>query len=516
MGIILLFASLFQLHFHASATAETLISMPEKQGRWRKQNGGSVAFLLATLFLTWRGSFGLEPCAAFFHPRPHWQDWMRDDSNSTRCVEGKLSAFQRAMLQWNSIHAYNAVHVVRLPGAPDLERLKNSILGTLVDNGLTGFELNRNRGTFCYRGGTATSEICDLNNEEATPEFLAGEIERQLNTPFPADGALSPFRFFVARSPGSFVFGLTYLHAVADAQSIVLLLKNIAERYAGQAVGQTEVPVLRPASPPNALWSNPGAFLSKLAGLPRFIAEMRRCFRPFFHDAKDQHNRFLLVTLNRADLLRLMRTAKAWGVTVNDLLLALLLKSCEPHSFFRDKAKTRTKMSVGCIVNTRNDFEPEAAAGFGLFLGSFAITHPMPPDIPVAQLARDVAKMTRRIKRKKLYLATPLELTVGRLMLSLFPMELQKRLYQKHYPLWGGVTNMNINALWRTGEKTGPLDYLRGVSTGPATPLVLSFTTIGEIANVGLSYRTTVFSEDAIQEFVRCFRKLVAELEVRD
>ena len=64
-------------------------------------------------------------------------------------------------------------------------------------------------------------------------------------------------------------------------------------------------------------------------------------------------------------------------------------------------------------------------------------------------------------------------------MLIFFSPERRKKFYQKNYPLWGGITNMNLNSLWTSGQKRVPLDYFRAVSTGPATPLVLSVTTVG-------------------------------------
>ena len=48
-----------------------------------------------------------------------------------------------------------------------------------------------------------------------------------------------------------------------------------------------------------------------------------------------------------------------------------------------------------------------------------------------------------------------------------------------------------------------PIDYLRAVSTGPVTPLVLSVTTTGERVNVALSYRSTVFSDAEIGQVQR-------------
>jgi hypothetical protein len=58
------------------------------------------------------------------------------------------------------------------------------------------------------------------------------------------------------------------------------------------------------------------------------------------------------------------------------------------------------------------------------------------------------------------------------------------------------------------------MDYFRAVSTGPATPLVLSFTTVGEAANISLSYRQTVFTAGEVERLVGCFLNALAELEV--
>ena len=43
------------------------------------------------------------------------------------------------------------------------------------------------------------------------------------------------------------------------------------------------------------------------------------------------------------------------------------------------------------------------------------------------------------------------------------------------------------------------MDYFRAVSTGPATPLVASITTVGKVANIGLTWRSTVFGVPEIE-----------------
>jgi hypothetical protein len=109
-----------------------------------------------------------------------------------------------------------------------------------------------------------------------------------------------------------------------------------------------------------------------------------------------------------------------------------------------------------------------------------------------------VHEQTGRVKRQQLYRTSALELRFARRMLGFFSTEQRRKLYQKNYPLWGGITNMNLNALWSQPSDGPAVEYFRAVCTGPATPLVLSVTTLRETVNVGLSYRRTVYSADDI------------------
>jgi NRPS condensation-like uncharacterized protein len=202
-------------------------------------------------------------------------------------------------------------------------------------------------------------------------------------------------------------------------------------------------------------------------------------------------------------LRNLMQAAKTWRTTVNDVLLGLLIKSCTPLATLRATDR-RYRISVGCIVNARKDLAGDAPESFGLHLGSFLITQDLQENLALNGLARNINAVTARIKKDRLYLATTLELSAARFLLAFFSTGRQKKLYQKHYPLWGGLTNMNINSLWPSGSGSEPPDYIRGVSTGPVTPLVLSFTTSGAEANIGLSYRTTVFSRSDVDALASC------------
>jgi NRPS condensation-like uncharacterized protein len=202
--------------------------------------------------------------------------------------------------------------------------------------------------------------------------------------------------------------------------------------------------------------------------------------------------------------------ADAWDVTVNDLLIGVLKKSLSPYASARATARKRRKISIGCIVNLRKDLGVDSSRVMGLFLGSFFISHEVPDGIRLRELARDIRQQTSAIKRHKLYLGTPLELRFARLMFNFFSPKRQKKFYSKYCPLMAGITNMNLNSLWEQGEEA-PLDYFRGVSTGPITPLALSVTTFGDRANLGLSYRTTVFSRLDIENLKSRFLEYLRE-----
>src|SRR5580765_1087151 len=156
-------------------------------------------------------------------------------------MRGRLNRFQRTMLDWNELHPYNAVHVVRVPAALDLPRLREAIQTTLEALGLTNFSVDREGGACQYGGGPVVSEMTVI--EDGSGSSLAAEIERQLNTPFPGGKSFDPFRFFVASGQGSFSLGLAYFHPVADAESVVWILKRLVAAYRAGASGVSSATV---------------------------------------------------------------------------------------------------------------------------------------------------------------------------------------------------------------------------------------------------------------------------------
>ena len=419
-------------------------------------------------------------------------------------MTGRLNAFQKSMLQWNDLHAYNAVHVVQIPGEPALAGLPASIHATLEKRGLTFLTLDRVSNHFQYEGGREGCEIQFVENEGNPVGALAAEIGRQLNLPFPCHERFCPFRFLIVPAEDSFFLGLVYFHPAADAESVVLLLKDVVNHYRqqGEPVLSSSLD-LYPDGRAHLPSRHPGVVVRRLLGLPGQIRRLRRSHRAANSDANDMSNGFALFTLEAGELASLVAVARSWGVTVNDLFLTLLMKSLSPCAEERLRSRKRDQISVGCIVNIRREIGVDSRRVFGLFLGSFTVTHKVPEEMSLRELAEDVSRQTTLIKRNRLCLATAMELGLARFMLRFFSPHRLRTFYSESWPLLGGITNMNLNALWKHSLEEGAADYFRGVSTGPVTPLVLSVTTIGKHANIGLSFRTSVFS-DADIENLKC------------
>ena len=95
------------------------------------------------------------------------------------------------------------------------------------------FVADRAKGSYHYEGGPAVCEVRSIANGEDPRAALFAEVERQLNTPFARAERFNPFRFFAALAGDSFFLGLVYFHAAADAESVVLLLRELVQACCG-------------------------------------------------------------------------------------------------------------------------------------------------------------------------------------------------------------------------------------------------------------------------------------------
>lgn len=431
--------------------------------------------------------------------------------------EGRLNLFQRMMLRWRSLHPYNPVHVLRVPAALDAQRLREVVAARLEALGLTGLEVDAARGRFRYAGGRAEVDLSVLPATTGAAQVLHGLIEREFNRPFEGGAREQPLRFAAVDASDSFHLALTYDHFVAGGDAIARLLTDIALVYLD---AQTPPPAWTlqryPARYRRVLARHPGWTLRALLALPSLTASNRRAFRLRLSKTDDATNGFVRLRLEPPQLRALLAACKAWGVTLNDLLLAGLLQALSPLAEARWREARRKQIAVASIMNINRDISPGAGAVLSPCLAALRIAHDVPQGLELRSLAQQVHAASSALKSQHRYLSSLFGLGLSALVWPFLNTTQRGGLYAKHYPLWAGVTTLNLNPIWSgSGDaRTEGLDYLRAVPTGPMTPLVLAATTAHEVLHLGIAYRRAAYSTAAAEgiaaSLLRCFSDLQA------
>ena len=431
---------------------------------------------------------------------------------------GRFNLFQRMMLRWRELHPYNPVHVVLVPQALDAGRLRACISARVEALGLTGLVVDTTRWRFRYQGGPARAEIVVRDGSGAPLAELSRAIEQEFNRPFSDAAQAEPFRFTVIDAGGAFYLALAYDHFVAGGDSIARLLTDIALSYAGGEVAARPTALeLYPATYRSVFLRHPLWSIRAILGLPRMSASARRAHRPHYSNVEDARNGFVYVRLDPPRLQALLGASKSWGVTLNDLLLASLMLALSPVAAERRREPRRTELAVASIMNIRQDFQSGTQEALSPSLAAFRVGHPVPEGIGMRQLVQDVHAATARIKREHRYLQSIIGLGLSALIWPLLTTSRRHHLYPKHYPVWAGVTTLNINTIWSRASGARPelLDYLRAVPTGPLCPMVVAATTANDVMHIGIAFRTAAFSRSTVERiaaaFVRCIDQLQTE-----
>jgi hypothetical protein len=426
-------------------------------------------------------------------------------------MKGRLNIFQATMLRWREIHPYNAVHVVAIECPLDATKLSRDIDAHRERMGLSGLVLDAPGRRYEFRGGAARTELTTLVGHSDPEAVVTAEMERQLNASFPATGPIEPFRFFVVDAGSRFFLGVAYDHFIAGGDSIVVMLKRIVDLHTG-ASAPSEVQELYPPTFVRLFARHALALVTGLPHIAGILLGCRRAARPPSPGGDDPGNGLVQHTVDGANSATLARVAAAWGITGNELLIAILLRALSPFAAGRFSAR-RNQLAIGSIINLRSDYQPGPTRVFGQFLSSCRVANPVPPGMSLRDLAQNVHAQLHRVRTRKLYLQMLVMLAVaGRVWRYLTPGQ-RARFHAKHYPLMAGITPLNVNALWHEAGGADPPRYLRAVSTGPLAPLVLAATKAGSAIELGFTYRTAAFSRDDVLRIAAAVDEALAGLE---
>ena len=419
-------------------------------------------------------------------------------------LPGRLNAFQRMMLNWEEVRAFNAVHVVGLNRHISTAQVEATALRTLAALGVNSIEFDAAHRRYKYFSEGPSPEFRILKPSGDWRADLSAEVASQLNRPFP-NGRHVPFRLFYVEAGSGFYLGLAYQHVIGDASSISLLMQRMLDQLLSAESHRPDPIELYPPTTANSFssdlsWSRwPAVALGFTAELFGFL----NCYLLPFGDQRNSQVGFKIIGCDLPTC-ALVATARHYGVKVQDLVFAALLESFAKLIPYSQRAQSRRpNFALMTAVDLKRHTHGELDNSLGAFLSSYAVRHPTPEGIEFRQLVKDVSLQTERVKRQKTYFKQPAMYGVMNLIWPLLPRVAKIQPLRYVFPVMGGISNMNLT------EKLSALpvtNYLRAASTGPDLPLILDITTVGERFNLTLMYRESAFRETQIDQIASHLR----------
>jgi len=409
------------------------------------------------------------------------------------------------MLQWSSLHPYNASHVYKIAGPLRASDLVKSVEATFRRHGLGIAQLSADGQSF--RHETEIQPEVELLTGGHDPESIVTEhLGRALNRSFPRP-TMRPFRFAaIDAGPQSHYVVLAYDHWIADAHAARLILRCVLSHYLPSAIPDSH----------NELELYPGTyrevFRRRLHGGQLALAALR---------AMTQWNRnrsawrvacwsnthweidYRLYHTTPGTVARLRAFAWANGATVNDVLLAAFGRALAEVMPSRGR---QNGLALGSIVDTRSIADEDLSHAMGAFLGYYLVRSKPAATQGLDEATRHIAACTGPIKEQHRYMDSLVNMQFINTVWPWLSTTTRRHFMRKSLPMTGGMSNVVVRDAWMNEHREVILDYHRGVATGPNVPIVLSPTTFGDHLNVGVSCRIAGFSRTKIDALMEMFR----------
>lgn len=403
-----------------------------------------------------------------------------------------LTQIQRAMLHWERLHPYNAVHAVKLRGPAHPDRLAAAARAVCADVGLGDIVLTAGRGTIAHRplGAVSVAHVRVPDTDAALPTLLSG----QLNQPFPA-GPHHPLRWSVVESAAgdNHYVVLAYRHVIADAYVTERLLEAVLRGYCGRPPGG-DLPHIDPAGDIVARWlddaiGRQGTWRTLRAAL-QLRREVHRRHR--LKEARDGTDATQVVVLSAPPGLAVSLRAfcRAQRVSLNDVLLAALAVALAERTRAVGSRPAHDEFALGLILNLRRGAALDLSRYFGVALGH-AILLPGDPDRPIAEVLADVARARRRQSVEAHAAQAALCYRLARVLWPLLMQPHHRRTYRRTFPVAAGLSPYVVDEERWADLRADVLRYVRASPPGPGTPLVLVPTILGSELEFTLIHRDT-------------------------
>ncbi len=380
------------------------------------------------------------------------------------------------MRRWTALAPYNAGHVMRVSGVPDVEKWRAGLTNVL-----------------------ATLEIAGPVSIEVTTVALDTKITQEVNLPFAPEAA--PLRAFIlVDCLDSYLFGVIYDHWFADSPSLRAFMHRVFVSFGDLRVN---LPPLRVASDSDT-FEQLGLVrqFRALSFSVRSYLRHRRAHRIHLRNPLDFGSGFFFKPFPDGAIDHIRAFARRHGATVNDVFVATAAQAMGKFTAEQRKSK-RDRVAVATAIDLRPFSGKNLDNVFGFFVGYFIVVHDRPEMRSLPELVTATTRETSASKNAARALQFIWSLRITRCFWDRSPRARDKaQLFQKGLPLLAGISNVNLTGSWADQEKetlrdrATVLDYFRISPVGPLLPLLFTLTTIRDRLSMCVTYRTTAFSQE--------------------
>jgi hypothetical protein len=416
-----------------------------------------------------------------------------------------LNIFQRVIRVWEEAHPYNAAQILHVAGKPDIQKLTDAWNETLAASGLGVAHVAGKR--FRYEKAPR-QELLIVDPQKGLDAFITeqmnlpfGDAPIRRDTPF----AEIPFRPFVMVQGDTHYMGAIYQHWVADSISLRMLLRGWFCRLhdpANVVAQELHVPtggLWRYFGPKRTGWS----FTRGAVALLRSTAQFKSA-RRLETDPAEQRVECSLHRLPDGMIDILLAVARAKKSSLNDLFTAALAKACDQHG--PEPRKSPRDLALGSIVDLRPASSENLDNTFSLFLGFTSVIVTANDLQNPDQLLASITQQNNLQKNRRAPHASMLRMAVGYTQGRWLSQKRLAAFYRNYMPLFGGISNVNMNRSWPSKYHPEPLlDYIRVAPTGPMVPVVIAVTTLGNRFTFVLTRRASVVDADRGKLLVQTF-----------
>ena len=401
------------------------------------------------------------------------------------------------MRQWTALAPYNAGHIRRVSGAPDLERWRAAFTAVLSTIGLT-----------------------EPISIDLSTLALDQKIIQELNSTF-VPGMLPLRAFVMTDQRESYLVGVIYDHWFADSPSLRALLQRVFVHYSGDG---EDLPALRVAGDDKEGLEHSRFGFRALISCFRDYFRHRRACRIHLRDPLDFDAGVFSIRFPDGVIDHIRAYAKKYEATVNDVFLATASQALGKFTAEqrRSEPSPRAKRDRVALA-TAVDLKPPSARNpddFGFFVGYFTVIHDRPEMQPLPELIAATARETSASKSAVHALEFTWGLRIARWIWNWSSRpRFKAQFFQKGLPFLAGISNVNLTGSWADQDKTPAtaqamvLDYFRVSPVGPLVPLVFTFTTIRNHLSLCVTYRTTAFSQNQAEQIATELAERLRNLE---